>query len=255
MTTRRRKEWFDDDAFWQDVYPFLFPDMRFVDAVEQTNQIVALTRPAGRVLLDLCCGPGRHAIPFAQDGYAVTGVDRTKYFLNKARIRARRAGVAVEWVQADMRDFVRADTYDLALSLFTSFGYFDDKREDEAVLRHVLTSLRPGGACLIDMVGKERVARTLETTTSDVLSNGSMLVQRHEVFDDWTRIRNDWVVVRKGRAKNFSFHHTLYSGEELRTLMERVGFVEVELHGSFAGAPYDIHATRLVAVGRKPAGS
>ena len=59
----------------------------------------------------------------------------------------------------DMRDFTRAETYDIALSIFTSFGYFEDPRQDVAVLRNVFASLRPGGAFLIDMNGKEVIAR------------------------------------------------------------------------------------------------
>lgn len=253
MTARRRKEWFDDDAFWQDASPFLFPEPSFADAVGQTPQLLALTRPQGRAVLDLACGPGRFALALAQAGYAVTAVDRTRYFLNKARMRARQAGLAVEWVQADMRDFVRPSAFDLALSLFTSFGYFDDPREDAAVLSRLFDSLRPGGTCLIDVLGKECLARRYRETTSERLANGDMLVERHEILDDWSRVRNRWVVVRKGRAKNFTFHHTLYSGRELRDLMIRSGFIDIRLYGGFMGTPYNEEAERLIAVGHRPA--
>jgi len=150
-----------------------------------------------------------------------------------------------------MRDFVRPEAYDIALSMFTSFGYFDDKSEDLLVLRNLLASLRPGGACLLEMMGKERLAKVLQPTTCDTLPNGTMLIQRHEIFDDWTRIRNEWIVIRRGRAKSSKFHHTLYSGQELRHLMEQAGFAEVKLYGSLNGDLYGPNAQRLVAVGRK----
>ena len=38
--------------------------------------------------------------------------------------------------------------------------------------------------------------------------------------------------VRKGRAKNYAFDHRVYSGQELRMLMEGAGFVDVRLCGS-----------------------
>ena len=78
-----------------------------------------------------------------------------------------------------------------------------------------------------------------------------MLVHRHEVFDDWTRIRNEWTVIRGGRARTFRFHHTIYSGQELRDLMEQAGFIGVKLYGNLSGDPYGTSATRLVAVGHK----
>ena len=252
MTAKRKKEWFDDDSFWRELYPFMFPARRFAAAAEEVGKALALAEPGGKAGLDLCCGPGRCSVALAQAGFNVTGVDRTKFLLDKARRRARAAKVKIEWVQADMRDFVRADAFDLVLSMFTSFGYFDDKNEDLQVLRNMLASLRPGGVCLLDVMGKERLAKILQPTTSDVLPDGTKLIQRHEIFDDWTRIRNEWMLIRKGRAKSFKFHHTIYSGQELRDRMAQAGFTDVKLYGNLEGDEYGPNAQRLIAVGRKP---
>ena len=78
-----------------------------------------------------------------------------------------------------------------------------------------------------------------------------MLVERHEIYDDWTRVRNEWVLIRKGKAKSFKFNHTIYSGRELRDRMQRAGFVDVKLHGNLDGDEYGPNAERLVAVGYK----
>ncbi len=252
MSTRRKKEWFDDNAFWQEMYPFMFSEQRFAVAAEEIEKALTLTNPNRKAALDLCCGPGRCSIALAQAGFKVTGVDRTEYLLDKAREKARAARVKIEWVQTDMRDFVRPEAFDLALSMFTSFGLFDDKREDVQVLGNILTSLKPGGVFLIDVMGKESLAKILQPTTADVLPDGAQLIQCHEIFDDWTRIRNEWTLIRKGKAKSFRFHHTIYSGQELRDRMEQVGFAEVQLFGNLDGDAYGTNATRLIAVGRRP---
>ena len=252
MKLTRKKEWFDDDSFWRELYPFMFPEKRIADAEEQVAKALALTKPAGKSALDLCCGPGRCSIALAKRGFSVTGVDRTKYLLDKARAKARAAHVKVEWVQKDMRDFVRPDSFALVLSMFTSFGYFNDKREDMIVLGNMFTSLQPGGACLIEVLGKERLAKILQPTISTLLPNGAMLVERHEIFDDWTRVRNEWLVIRNGGVRGFNSHYTIYSGLELRERMERAGFVNVTLHGNLDGDEYGPNAERLIAIGRKP---
>lgn len=246
-----RKEWFDDESFWRELYPFMFPEHRFAAADEQMAQALALTKPTGKSVLDLCCGPGRCSIALAKKGFAVTGVDKTKYLLKKARANAGSARVRVEWVHQDMRDFLRADSFDLALSMFTSFGYFDDKREDLLVLRNLLGSLKPGGACLIEVLGKEYVAKIFQPTISTDLPDGTIVVQRHEIFDDWTRVRNEWLVIKENRVRRFKFHHRVYSGQELQTLMQRAGFVAVRLYGNLEGYAYGPKAERLIAVGRK----
>jgi 2-polyprenyl-3-methyl-5-hydroxy-6-metoxy-1,4-benzoquinol methylase len=251
MKTTRKKEWFDD-SFWRELYPFMFPDERIADADEQMSKALMLAKPTGKSALDLCCGPGRCSIALAKRGFSVTGVDRTRFLVDKARAHARAARVKIEWVQKDMRDFVRPDSFAFVLSMFTSFGYFDDRREDVMVLENMFKSLQPGGACLIDVLGKERLAKILLSTTSTPLSDGSMVVMRHEIIDDWTRVRNEWLVIRNGKVKSFKFQNTVYSGLELRDRMEQVGFVAVKLYGNLDGAAYGPDAERLIAVGHKP---
>jgi len=248
----RKKEWFDDASFWRELYPFMFPKERIVVADEQVAKALALAKPPGKCVLDLCCGPGRCSIALAKRGFSVTGVDKTKYLLDKARATAHAAHVRIDWVEKDMRDFVRLDSFALALSMFTSFGYFDDKREDLIVLKNMFASLQAGGACLIEVLGKEYLAKIFQPTTSTVLLDGTVVVQRHEIFDDWTRVRNEWLVIRKNRVRRFRFHHTVYSGQELRERMERAGFVDVTLYGNLDGAEYGPDTERLIAVGRKP---
>ncbi len=252
MAARRTKEWFDDDTFWREMYPFMFPEQRFAATAEQVENALTLTKPSGKTVLDLCCGPGRCSIALAQAKFKVTGVDQTKFLLDKARAKARAAKTKIEWIQMDMRDFVRAGAFDLVLSMFTSFGYFDDKNEDLQVLRNIFTNLRPGGVCLIDVMGKERLAKILQPTTSEVLPDGTKVVQRHEIFDNWTRVRNEWILIRKGRSKSFHFHHTIYSGQELRDRMEQVGLTDVKLYGNLDGDEYGPNAQRLIAVGHSP---
>lgn len=251
MSPRRKREWFDDDGFWRDLYPFTFPERRFEAAVQDAPKVIRLTRPRGRALLDLACGPGRFCIAFAKRKYKVTGVDRTRYLLDRARQRARSAKVPVEWIRQDMRDFVRPDAFDLALCMFTSFGYFQDKDEDLLVLRQALESLRPGGAFVVDVMGKEQIATIFAPVTADKLPDGTLLVQRREILDDWTRIWNEWTLVRRGRARSYEFTHTIYSGQELRERFEQAGFSDVKLFGNFEGEPYGRKSPRLVAVGWK----
>src|SRR5215470_9174503 len=107
-------DWFESEEFWRDFYPYMFSEERFAAAKDEVSRIIALTQCSGGSLLDLCCGPGRHAVEFALRGFQVTGVDRTEFLLNKARKHAQESGASVEWVKADMREFMRPASFDLA---------------------------------------------------------------------------------------------------------------------------------------------
>ena len=244
-------DWFADEAFWAEVYPFEFPGPVIDAGVAQVDKAIALSGVSGGAALDLGCGPGRHAIALARRGFRVTAVDLSPFHLAKARERAEAAPAAVEFVQADMRTFVRPDAFDLALSLFTSFGYFEDPADDLRVLRHVRESLRPGGVLVMDVASKERLARVLHPTLSQRAADGALLVQRHQFVDDWTRVRNEWTVIRDGRARTFEFLLRIYSGQELKTLLAAAGFATITLYGALDARPYDLEAERLIAVARR----
>jgi SAM-dependent methyltransferase len=151
-----------------------------------------------------------------------------------------------------MRQFIRAESFDLAINMYTSFGYFDDKNEDIAVLKNVIDSLRPGGKFLMELASKEWLAKVYQPTTSEETEDGGLLIQRHEIIDDWSRIRNEWIVVKDGRAITFQFHHTIYSAQELKDRLDQVGFKNVHAFGDLSGGAYDIESERLVVLAEKP---
>ena len=252
QTMRRREEWFDDESFWRATYPFLFTPEKLEGTGDEIDRALELTSIRGGAALDLCCGPGRAAVALAERGFEVTGVDLTPYLLSKARRRARAAGVNVRFVRQDMRDFRSAERFDLVVSMFSSIGYFEDREDDRRVFRNAFASLRPGGKCVFELAGRESIAQRFQPTSSKRLPDGSLLVERREILEDWTRIHNEWIVVREGRAERFDFGLRLFSGQELRQELEGAGF-EVRLHGSLDGEPYAPGALRLIAVGTRPA--
>jgi SAM-dependent methyltransferase len=242
--------WYQDESFWQHGYPFMFSEDAFARAPQHVEQALALANVGeARRVLDLCCGPGRHTVPLALKGLDVTAVDLSSFLLGRAQEHAQRSNVTVEFVLQDMRKFVRPNAFDVAFNLFTSFGYFDDRDDDCAVLANIHESLRPGGAFVMDMMGKEMAARW--GCKVDELPDGSVWVQRPQIIDDWTRMKHDDIFIVDGIVHRFEFTHRIYSGQELRDLMLSAGFVGVALFGNLDGRSYGPEATRLVAVGRK----
>jgi SAM-dependent methyltransferase len=249
--TPSRIPWFADETFWSTSFPFMFPQETFDRAREEVAMIVYLTGCEGGRVLDLACGPGRHAVPFAQRGFQVTAVDCTSLLLEKARGYAADRRVAIEWVEQDMRQFRRPEMFDLAVSLFTSFGFFDDAAENERVLANVHASLRSGGQFVIDVAGKEVIARRYQPVAVSELPEAGLMVQRRTIIDNWSRIANEWSFVRKGVVRSVEFCVWVYSGKELADMLTGVGFSHVALFGGLDGSPYGTDARRLVALARK----
>ena len=148
----------------------------FLDRIpeEQTAAEVAfvarqLPLPAYRSLLDLCCGPGRHALRLAARGYAVTGIDRDEAAIAAACERA--GDLPATFRALDLRDLGSLPgRFDAVVSLWQSFGYFDAATNAD-VLRQAGDRLRPGGRLLLDLYHRDFFARrqgSQEQTIGDV---------------------------------------------------------------------------------------
>ncbi len=55
-------QWFRNESFWSEFYPFLFRPERLEGADGEIERVLMLTGKEGGAALDLCCGPGRHSV-------------------------------------------------------------------------------------------------------------------------------------------------------------------------------------------------
>lgn len=248
-THRAEDEWFLDESFWKDFYQVLFPDDLFDQALVEIEQIFDFLDHPVCSVLDLACGPGRFAGLLGREGYEVTGVDKSQFLLDIAK-EAYADTNNVEWVLADMREFVRPESYDLILNLYTSFGYFRDPAEDLLVLKNMAQCLKPGGSFVIEVMGKEVMAKDFKPMTASKTDDG-LFVQAHEILDNWNLIRTEWTLIRDGNIKSSTFEHRLYSASELINLCEMAGFSDIRVFGNFDASPYDHTATLLIITGKK----
>jgi SAM-dependent methyltransferase len=218
-----------------------------VDAIERLLEI----RPPLRIL-DLACGQGRHSIDLARRGYQVTGLDHSRYLLEVAAQRAAAAGVTVRWVEGDMRQPVPVPgDYDVAVNLFTSFGYFADDADDLMVLRAVAGVLRPGGRFLLEVLNGEWIMHTFAEREWIPFGEATVLEQRR-LDRDRRRMEVDRTIVRDGHEEKTSHMLRLYSGRELVVLAKRAGFDVVQLYGGWDGELLTEDSLRVVAVAHLP---
>ena len=101
--------------------------------------------PPGRAL-DLACGEGRHAVWLAERGWEVTAVDFSDVAIARARARAAREQVEVDFRCVDLLDFVpERGAFDLVLVLFLQIPG-DERR---LVLSRATAAIAPGGTFVL----------------------------------------------------------------------------------------------------------
>lgn len=118
-----------------------------------------------RRLLDLACGTGSVAVPLAERGFEVVGLDRAQEMMNVGADKARQRGVTVEWVQGDMRDFSFGEPFDAVLCLYDSINYARDARELRQVVDCVWRVLKPGGLFAFDVTTERNIVEHFHMNT------------------------------------------------------------------------------------------
>lgn len=80
-------------------------------------------------ILELCCGTGRLTLPIAKEGHRISGVDYMASMLEQARRKAEEEGLAIEFIEADIRTLALAEKYDLIFIPFNSIHHLYENED------------------------------------------------------------------------------------------------------------------------------
>ncbi|MCL2520875.1 MAG: class I SAM-dependent methyltransferase [Spirochaetaceae bacterium] len=245
-------EWFDDDNFWLNFEEMMFdPDRLNRTSLDVAEMVTLCSLRKGMTVLDHCCGFGRHAIEFAKLGYKVSGVDLSKSYLAIAQAKSKKHDYNINWHEADVRNFYLDNSFDFIYNFFTSFGYIEEPAEELKVVQNVYRSLKPGGKFLIDIEGKETLAKNFIESQCFDGQDGSIMLVMAEILDNWSRVQNRWGYLKDGKYTETTFAHKLYSAVEMGQLLTKAGFSYVQFFGNLQGINYDNNAERMIVVAVK----
>ncbi len=199
----------------------------------------------GQRLLDVGCGPGRHAVAFARSGLAVTGIDVSSRFLELAAESARAAGVSASFFEADARRMPFEDEFDVVVSICQgAFGLMGG--DDSIVLHRMTEALKPGGVLVV--------------TAFSALFEASH-PRPEAAFDVDAGLVHERTTVKSeaGEEREVDLWTGVYTPRELRLLAIGVGLVPEHVWsvepGDFARRRPDLEHPELMLVARKaPAG-
>lgn len=237
------RQWFGRD------YLAVYSHRDQAEAAKQIDLMErALTPSVGARVLDLCCGAGRHAVELARRGYRVVGLDLSADLIEEARNEAAQAGVSVRFIEDDMRNVVEPGGFDVVVSFFTSFGYFETDDENLEAMAAIRTNLRSGGGWLIDYLNRDWVIRTLVPRDERMIGD-IRLVQERRVDAVRGRIVKTLTLTRAQGVRTYTESVRMYGLPELIDLTERAGLRIAQTFGSPDGAPFGVSAPRLILAG------
>jgi D-alanine-D-alanine ligase len=194
----------------------------------------ALAPSKESVILDLCCGQGRHTLELARRGYQnLFGLDRSHYLINRAKSIGKKEGLKVTFKEGDARKLpFAADKFDTIMIPGNSFGYFESSHDDTKVLEEVRRILKPKGKLLIDITDGEYVRKNFQARSWEWIDKKYFVCRERALSKDQQRLISREVIthVSNGVIADQFYAERLYSESGIRELLAAVGFTNIEVH-------------------------
>lgn len=228
---------------------------------EDTNAELALIENLlgpgeGRLLLDACCGHGRHAVPLARKGWRVTGLDYSSVMLDMARKEARQSGRATYrppfWVRGDLRRSPFPPIFDAAICMFTSLGYCEKEADNYAMFRSLAESLKEDGLLLIDLANRDFLVQHPDVSRN-WWQRGEEIILEETFFNPVTSraTTTSTLIDAKGGKLQVQYRIRLYSFHELASILLNLGLVVEAACGGYQQQPPRLSARRIILLARK----
>jgi len=205
------------------------------------------------LVLDLCCGTGRHSILLSGQGWDIVGLDVSANLLGKARNSMDENNIRFPLVRGDMRQLpFKSKVFSAVVNMFTSFGYLPSEEEDMKCLKEITRALRQGELLLLDIVNKNHLVHTFRKKDWGEFRSFYLLEERN-LNDSAQLLRSRWILLDKRGREIGVFDHCLrlYSLSELKTMLSKAGMSVSGVYGGYERQPYEQNSLRMIVLAGK----
>ena len=201
-----------------------------------------LNIPEGGKILDLACGKGRHAVYLNSIGYDVTGVDLSE---NSIKFAKQFENETLHFAVHDMcKPF--NDRFDAVFNLFTSFGYFENDKDNLNTIKAIKADLNVVGFGVIDFMNSDYVINNLVPEETKTVEGIEFNLKRF--------VRDGYII------KEISFSHEgddykyeervrAFTLADFEDLFEKAGVYLLDIFGDYKLRKFDAQeSSRLIMI-------
>lgn len=246
MSETKHTEWFEC-WFNSPYYHVLYKNRDFAEAELFIDNLVQLIQPSKtNRILDLACGKGRHAIYLNKKGFDVTGIDLSEKSIECAKTSENET---LHFYTHDMRKLFRSNYFDIVLNLFTSFGYFEQERDDNAVINSASKALKPNGLFVLDFLNAKKLIGNLSCEETKTVEGIEFKISK--------TIENNFIIKKidftdKGKEYHFEERVKALTLPDFEKYFEANKLKIVHLRGNYKLEEFDEKSSeRLIIVARK----
>lgn len=203
-------------------------------------------------VLDIACGSGRHSIELARRGFEVTGFDLSEFLIKEAGKNLKDSperNLKVKFLIKDMRNFNFHGSFDIAVNIFTSFGYFERDSENIKVIKNVSDSLKKNGYFIFDFLNKYYLEKNLVPYSYN-RHGKTTVIQKRRIENGFVRKS---IIIKESKKENrFEEVLKLYSLGEFEKMFLQNKLIIQKTFGDYFGNKFiKSKSNRLIIIARK----
>jgi ubiquinone/menaquinone biosynthesis C-methylase UbiE len=213
-------------------------------------EMLALRRFKGRKICDLACGTGAAAVALARRKFVVTGVDGSSAMLARAKRRADRWDISVDWRQGDLTALDLPGGYDMATCFFDSLNHLTEPQQLRQAFFGVRRALAPGGLFFFDMNTPYALAQVWGQSTDSYVDPRYARIwrTRYDAASGLARLEATYFLGRHdGRYDRVDAVHTArgYTPAEVEAALNEAGLQLLEAYECLGFEPADENTYRV----------
>jgi len=241
-----QRKWFQ---YWfnSPYYHILYHQRNDDEAEFLIDNLSSYLAPAPHArILDIACGRGRHAIYLHKKGYDVTGIDLSEQNIRFAQQFEQKN---LHFYVHDMRKLSYIHYFDVALNLFTSFGYFETEKEHINALRAFGKGLKETGTLVLDYFNTEKIKHHL--THQEVKTIDGIEFHLHKFVSEGKIIKH---INFEHQMKAYAFEERVqaFTYTDFERMLTAAGLKINAVFGNYALDPFDKQRSdRLILICKK----
>lgn len=198
-------------------------------------------------IIDFCCGYGRLSKIFAKEGYQITGIDLSEFFINRAKEIFEQENLVGDFRICDVRSFNENEKYHLGINFFTSFGYFSDV-ENELALKNFCSSILKNGWIVIDYFNPEFVVKNLVEEEKFDFDGIEVLIERNI---ENKRVNKIISIKNEKTEERYIESVRIYNLNDFEKMLMQNGFTIKKVFGDYSGNEFNHLNPRMIFFAQK----
>lgn len=194
-------------------------------------------------IIDIACGNGRHAVYLNQLGFQVIGVDLSE---NNISFAKKKENEKLSFFQHDMRNPFKLNEFNLALNLFTSFGYFDNDKDNQKAMISMSQNLKKDGILIIDFMNVKKIISNLVKSEKKEINNITFKITREIVKN---QIIKSIKITDNNKQYTFQEKVNILTLNQFSQLIKKAGLTIIDIFGDYKLSSFNANCSdRLILV-------